>query len=60
MKTYKVSYYNTDCEGRVSITSRPKEEYYFNEEKANARAEEKKNEGWWVARVNVEEIEIEE
>lgn len=58
MKAYKVSYCNTDCEGNVSVWDSPEEEYFISEEKANTRAEEKKNEGWWIARVKVEEIEI--
>lgn len=60
MKAYKVSYYHTDCEGRVPTGAEPEEEYFISEEKANAKAEEKKNVGWWIARVNVEEIEIAE
>lgn len=60
MKAYRVSYYNTDCEGKVSVWDSPKEEYFISEEKANARAKEKKNEGWWIARVKVKEIEITE
>lgn len=60
MKAYRVNYYNTDCEGRVPTGAEPKTKYFINEAKANEFAEAKKNEGWWIARVKVEEIEIEE
>ena len=57
MKAYKVSYYNTASDGRVSMGARPVEAYYFNKEDADRVAEEKEN-SRWIARVSVEEIEI--
>ena len=57
MKAYKVTYYNTSSDGRVSMGTKPVEMYYFNKEEANRVAEEKEN-NRWIARVSVEEIEI--
>ena len=57
MKAYKVTYYNTTSDGRVSMGTKPIEAYYFNKEEADRVAEEKEN-SRWIARVSVEEIEI--
>lgn len=57
MRVYRVSYYNTDCEGRVPFGTEPTEKYFMSKEKANTKAEEMKN-NWWVAEVSIEEIEI--
>lgn len=59
MKIYKVSYYNVDCKGRVVPTrALPTEEYFVSKEKADARAEERKSDIWWIAGVSVEEVEV--
>ena len=57
MKAYKVSYYNTSSDGRVSMGTKQVEAYYFNKEDADRVAEEKEN-NCWVAMVSVTEIEI--
>ena len=57
MKAYKVTYYNTSSDGRVSMGTKPVEAYYFNKEEADRVAEEKEN-NRWVAMVSVTEIEI--
>lgn len=57
MKAYKVSYYNTASDGRVSMGTRPVEEYYINKEDADRVAEEKEK-NCWIAMVSVTEIEI--
>ena len=57
MKAYKVSYYNTSSDGRVSMGTKPVETYYFNKEDADRVAEEKEN-NCWIAMVSVTEIEI--
>lgn len=57
MKAYKVSYYNTSSDGRVSMGTKPVEEYFINKEDADRVAEEKEK-NWWIAMVSVTEIEI--
>ena len=57
MKAYKVSYYNTSSDGRVSMGTKPVEAYYFNKEEADKVAEEKEK-NCWIAMVSVTEIEI--
>ena len=57
MKAYKVTYYNTSSDGRVSMGTKPVEAYYFNKEEADRVAEEKEN-NRWIAMVSVTEIEI--
>ena len=57
MKAYKVSYYNTTSDGRVSIGTKPVEAYYFNKEDADRVAEEKEK-NWWFDMISVTEIEI--
>ena len=57
MKAYKVSYYNTASDGRVSMGTRPVEEYYINKEDADKVAEEKEK-NCWIDMVSVTEIEI--
>ena len=57
MKAYKVTYYNTSSDGRVSMGTKPVEMYYFNKEEADKVAEEKEK-NCWIAMVSVTEIEI--
>ena len=57
MKAYKVTYYNTSSDGRVSMGTKPVEAYYFNKEDADKVAGEKEK-NCWVAMVSVTEIEI--
>ena len=57
MKAYKVTYYNTTSDGRVSMGTKPVEEYFINKEDAGRVAEEKEK-NCWIAMVSVKEIEI--
>ena len=57
MKAYKVSYYKTASDGRVTMGTKPTEEYYFNKEDADRVAEEKEK-NWWFDMISVTEIEI--
>ena len=57
MKAYKVSYNKTANDGRVTMGTRPTEEYFINKEDADRVAEEKEK-NWWFDMISVTEIEI--
>ena len=57
MKAYKVSYYKTASDGRVTMGTKPVEMYFFNKEDADKVAEEKEK-NWWFDMISVTEIEI--